>query len=417
MLHFFIYLLIRLLTFPLRFFSYSALQKLGSWAGYAAYFIFKKFRKRTLSNLALAKDLHLSGAQIQATAKRSFGSLMTTCLEYAKLAQEKDIHHIVQCLNPEKALGLLSEGKGVIFFCGHQANWELLFLEGTSRMPGVAIGRPIKNTHLYNWILSIREKFGGKIITPKQAVKEGLRALKQGKFLGIVGDQGMPDSGFYSPFLGRMAWTSPLPAILSYRSGRPILVATTYRKDGKYWIEYSDPIWPDPNRSMEEEIPRLMTSSLSHLEKSILTYPEQWLWQHNRWKQQVPGKLKKAFRQECICILLPQDPEKYQSLLSYLPLFRKFYPTEFITFYIPKGFSVPNIDAEMTFYDYKEELLVEDYRFKLVFDFTSDSKIRAHFLKLSAFDVFSWDDLVKLSGLSPQSSLSEILPQALSYAS
>ena len=59
-------------------------------------------------------------------------------------------------------------------------------------MPGVAIGRPVKNHFLYNWVVSMREKYGGKIIAPNQAIKEGLRGLKKGAFLGIVGDQGCP---------------------------------------------------------------------------------------------------------------------------------------------------------------------------------------------------------------------------------
>ena len=78
---------------------------------------------------------------------------MITCLEYAKFAKEKEISRVVICENPEAAQAILNEGKGIIFFCGHQSNWEVLFLEGTSRMPGVAIGRPIKNQKLYDWVL------------------------------------------------------------------------------------------------------------------------------------------------------------------------------------------------------------------------------------------------------------------------
>ena len=99
---------------------------------------------------------------------------MITFLEYPKLAREKNISRIATCDNPETALQLLSSDSGVIFFCGHQANWELFFLEGTSRMNGVAIGRPIKNTYLYNWVQDLRQKFGGKIVAPKNALKEGL---------------------------------------------------------------------------------------------------------------------------------------------------------------------------------------------------------------------------------------------------
>ena len=125
-------------------------------------------------------------------------------------------------------------------------------------MPGVAIGRPIKNRYLYGWVQKMRQKFGGIIITPKNALKEGIKALQQGKFLGIVGDQGMPESSFSSSFLGRKAWTSTAPALLAYKSGCPLIVATTVRQNGHYTISYSDPIFPNKEHGAKEEVPRLM---------------------------------------------------------------------------------------------------------------------------------------------------------------
>ena len=69
-------------------------------------------------------------------------------------------------------------------------------------MKGLAIGKPIKNKYLYERVKSIREKNGGKITVPKSALKHGLKALRRGVFLGILGDQGMPSSDFSLPFLG-----------------------------------------------------------------------------------------------------------------------------------------------------------------------------------------------------------------------
>lgn len=192
------YLLFRLLSFPLAFFPLSWLQAMGNTLGLALYYCYPKYRKRALSNISLASDLNLSPDAIVPLTKASLQNLTITFLEYPKLAREKEIRRIVTCENPEIAESILKTGKGIIFFCGHQANWEVLFLEGTNRMAGVAIGRPIKNQYLYRWVISIREKFGGTMIPPPNALKEGLRALKSGKFLGIVGDQGMPNSGFSS---------------------------------------------------------------------------------------------------------------------------------------------------------------------------------------------------------------------------
>ncbi len=375
------YLLIRLVTLPFLFLPYKAIHKLGKHLGTLAYYCIPKFRKRALSNLALAKDLHLSNKEIRRIAKESIQSLMITCLEYPKLSIEKKISRIASCDNPEEADALMANGKGVIFFCGHQANWELLFLEGTTRMPGVAIGRPIKNHYLYNWVLKMRQKFGGIIITPKNAIKEGLRGLKNGAFLGIVGDQGMPDSGYSSPFLGREAWTSPVPALLAYKTNTPLIVATTIRENGKYRIHYSPALFPNQDASKETEVKRLMDEALCLFENSIKTRPEQWLWVHNRWKLQTVGLLKRPYRQDSIALFLPEN----DALISKLSTIRTLYPKEHISLFVPKSLQDKiNFQAEVHPYTNLKETLKDDYRFKLIFNFTDNSNINKHYKKRSA---------------------------------
>lgn len=292
----------------------------------------------------------------------------------------------------------MKEGKPVIFLCGHQANWEILFLEATRRMPGAAIGRPIKNRLLYSWILSIREKYDGKIFEPKEAFKMGFKALKQGRFVGIVGDQGMPDSGYCSPFFGKNAWTSPLPALLSYRTGSPLMVATTRRVNNHYITNYSDPIWPDQNAPMQQEIDRMMREALLLLEMSIKEHPEQWLWSHNRWKQQTLKTIKSRYRHDCLCFILPSDRSAFDKVKALLPTIREIYPLEFITIKVPTAFAgeVTLENAEIEPYDQLQDACTKDYRFKLVFNFTQHSDIGKHYKKLAAFDVVTINDLIFL---------------------
>ncbi len=417
-MHYLSFILILILTWPIRWLPYPAIHRLGAWLGRAAYHLLPSFRKRALSNLAMATDLHLTPQEIQRLAKASLENLMITCLEYPKLASEKKIENIASCENPEVAEQLMKEGKPVIFFCGHQANWEILFLEGTNRMPGVAIGRPIKNQLLYSWVVKMREKFGGKIITPQNAIKEGLRALKKGCFLGIVGDQGRPDSGYSSPVFGRTAYSSPIPALLSHRTGCPIIVATTKRTQGRYVIHYSDPIWPNDDAPMEQEIDRLMRQSLSLLEQGIRENPGQWLWVHNRWKLQSLDVIKRPFRHESIALFLPEDRVQFMDILSHLPTLRSIYSQESITLFAPRNFtpisSLKNV--EVVPYDNHSDLLVNDYRFKLIFNFSGLAEIASHFKTQGAFTVVDAAELKKRAGLHSSNDLSEILKKAICHA-
>ena len=410
------YILIRTLTYPFSWMSYTAIRRIGKWIGSIGFYFMREYRKRALSNLALATDLSLDKKELIRIAKKSFQNLAINCLEYPRLAREKDLSRAIVCENPEVADELYKKGQGIIFFCGHQSNWEILFLDGTARMKGIAIGKSIKNKRLYSWIVSIREKNGGKIIAPRNAVREGLRALKKGVFMGIVGDQGMPDSGYSFPFLGRRAWTSTAPALLAYKTNSPIIFAATRRVKGGYRIRYSDPIWPELAQPAETEVIRMMNQALTLLQESIRHSPGEWLWQHNRWKQQTPQNLYKRFRYDCLCVILPPDPKE---ILPHLATLKSIYPTDFLFLLAPASLrSIPLIDADETiYYTRLEETLLDDFRFKLIFNFTDYEPIHRHYEKLSAFEVLTLNLLKELARphlpLHLKDDLSEIFKRAL----
>jgi KDO2-lipid IV(A) lauroyltransferase len=410
-----LYYLIRTVTYPCRFLPYSYLHKLGKFLGSIAFHFMREYRKRALSNLALANDLALTNEQLIYYAKKSFQNLAINCLEYPKLAQEKDFSKVIRCENPQVAEEIYKQGKGIVFFCGHQSNWEVLFLDGTSRMNGIAIGKTIKNKRLYNWVVSIREKNGGKIIAPRNALKEGLRALRKGFFIGIVGDQGMPDSGYAFPFLGRRAWTSTAPALLAYKTNSPIIFASTRRVKGGYVIRYHDPIHPDLNKPAETEVVCMMDKALTLLQESIKRSPGEWLWQHNRWKQQTTHNLYKRFRQDCICVILPE--KGFSEVILLLTTLKEIYPLVFLFLFVPeKHRNTKLIDADETIYYQRiEQTLIHDLRFKLIFNFTDYRPIHAHYEKLSAFEVLDFKQIKELASehVQPHHDLSDILKRAL----
>ncbi|HLB52900.1 MAG TPA: hypothetical protein VJK48_04255 [Chlamydiales bacterium] len=412
----FTYYLIRFFSFPLQWLPLSWIRLIGKAIGSSIFHLVPRYRKRALSNLGLATELKLTKEEQYRIAKESFQNVAIVCLEYPRLWVEKSLSPAIYCKNPEVAQELHDQGKGIIFFCGHLSNWETLFLEGTWRMKGIAIGKPIKNKRLYRWIVAIREKYGGKIIAQKDAVKEGLRALKKGFFIGIVGDQGMPSSGYSFPFLGRRAWTSTAPALLAYRTGCPILVVWTRRTKKGYEITYSDPIWPNSEEPIERETVRMMDLSLTLLQDEIRKGPGEWLWQHNRWKQQTPKNVYKQFRHDSVCLILPPNPEKF---LPHLSTFRKIYPLDFLLICAPNFCREEKlIEAdEIFYYQNIEETLLDDYRCKLVFNFSDFAPIKHHYLSLSAFEVLDFPKLKKLADphLPPhlKEDVSEILKRAL----
>jgi len=385
-----LYLFVRLFLFPFAFLPHRLIHLIGAALSPLPYILLPSWRKRALSNLSLQGSLPLTLKQKRTITRQAFANLLITVFEYSKFAYSKSIDKTIICVNPETADKIRSEGKGIVFFCGHQSNWEALFLDGTRRMPGVAIGRPIKNLHLYNWIQSIRERFGGTIVDPAGGIAKGFRALKGGKFMGIVGDQGMPEEGYFSSFLGTPCWTSPVPAMLSYRANVPLMVATTHREKGKYFITYSDPIYPDLSRPLEQEIPRLMDYALDLFGQSVIKHPGEWLWQHNRWKQETPKRVYYRYRHDSILAILPPAPA--------IDTLREIYPHAFLTFLLPSNTPFhPN--EETISYSTPQERYLDDYRFKMVLNFSGDKKLSRYYKKRA----------LKVLDLSPTTNLTELL--------
>lgn len=369
-----IYFLFRFFGFIISSLPPSILHVFAKQAGIWAYYLHRPFRKKALSNLAIAYGESKSEAERKKIAIDSFQNLMITLLEFFCLKRGKVAAKIEQ--NSEVA-ALLEKKQGVIFLTGHQANWEIPFLAVTARFPGVAIGRPIKNRRLYRFVLSVREQNGGKIVMPKSAIRQGVRALKEGKFLGIVGDQAFPSSPYSYPLFGTRAWTTSTPALLAYKTNSPIVVGITKRIGNGYEIKGSSPIWPNLDAPLKDEVTRMMDIAMSQLEKSIQELPGQWMWVHDRWKQQEIDHVKRIYRYGFILVILPKDPD-----LSLISLLQKIYPRSFLTFYAPKEISLSGCIVK--YYEKESDLFQRDYRFQLVLDFYGSAQLRRHFRKLGA---------------------------------
>jgi hypothetical protein len=124
-----------------------------------------------------------------------------------------------------------------------------------------------------------------------------------------------------------------------------------------------------------------MRQVLAVFEASIKERPHEWLWIHNRWKQQQPGKIYKKFRHDAIALIFP-DTATAQASIAEL---RSLYPLEQITAFVPSAFDCPDIEVKT--YD---ELFAPDYRFKLLVDFTQNLEAQKHFKKLSALHISSF---------------------------
>ncbi len=392
---FFLYCGFRVFGFFISLLPYPLLHAVGRKMGVALYYVHLPFRKKSLTNLMIAFGTRLSEERRIEIAKESFQNLAITCLELFRVKKSKGrLSEIVELHEHTEAYSLMKQGQGFIFLSGHQANWEIPFIALTEKHEGIAIGRPIKNLWLYKWILSIREMHGGTIVMPRNAIRQGIKVLKEGKFIGIVGDQAFPESAYSYPLFGTRAWTTTAPALLAYRTNSPIVVAMTARIGHRYVVKGSSLLWPDLTQPREQEVVRLMDEAMAILEKSIEQHPGQWMWQHDRWKQQGIDHVKREYRFGFVLIVLPPDPAEF---LPLVPLFREIYPRSFLTFFVPEGTTLSLEEATVLTYKSEQDLFVRDWRYQLVLDFYDSPRLRRHFLKLGAFKALHVKKMKKIS--------------------
>jgi KDO2-lipid IV(A) lauroyltransferase len=180
----------------------------------------------------------------------------------------------------------LTKKRGAVLLFGHFGNWELLggWL-AFSGYPIDAMVREPDDPDLQGFLESYRNTMGMGTIG-KDSLREPIKRLKQGRFVGIAGDQHWGNMGIDVPFFGRSCSTAPGPAAYALLSGAPLIPIAAYRLGPfRYFFEAQKPIEVPKTGSRDEKIREMTFESNRALEKMIRRAPEQWLWMHRRWRE------------------------------------------------------------------------------------------------------------------------------------
>lgn len=179
----------------------------------------------------------------------------------------------------------VAKKNGAVLLFGHFGNWELLggWL-AFSGYPIDAMVREPDNSELRDLLQSYRNIMGMGTIA-KDSLREPLKRLKQGRFVGIAGDQHWGSMGIDVPFFGRSCSTASGPAAYALLSGAPLIPIAAYRLGPfRYCFEAQKPVKIPASGSRDEKIREMTAECNRALEKMIRRAPEQWLWMHRRWR-------------------------------------------------------------------------------------------------------------------------------------
>lgn len=272
----------------LRALPHRASRSLGAVVGNLGHALDRRHRQVALDNVAIAFP-ELSPAERADLVRRCFrhfGSALCEAISADRFSYEEFCEHFT-FEGWEHVEAAESLGKGLFVLGSHMGYWEFSARPiGLYRGTIHTVARPADNPHLDRELVRLRERFGYAVVPKHGAARRMLQLLKQGERIGILVDQRVQErEGIQVPFFGRPAWTTPVLARLSLRSGAPVLPVFAYAEPkGRYRFVAHPPIAPPEGARDDEEVVTALTRRyLEATEEEIRRHPEQWLWMHRRW--------------------------------------------------------------------------------------------------------------------------------------
>ncbi|MBS0659547.1 MAG: lysophospholipid acyltransferase family protein [Verrucomicrobia bacterium] len=178
---------------------------------------------------------------------------------------------------------------GAIFCSAHFGNYEWASLAtGFVGARVLVVAQEFKNPALDRFFNDLRELSGHRITPRTQAMLKMLRAVKGGREgwagAGLLADLTLPPdqtATVLRAFGGLRKCVPVLPALLSERTGAPIVLASGFpQRDGSCRVVFHPPLEPSPGASRTELAQRFWDLC----EQVIRRRPSLWLWQYKHFR-------------------------------------------------------------------------------------------------------------------------------------
>jgi len=207
----------------------------------------------------------------------------------SKWIDQRFIERFVRVHKKDTLATVLAQGKGAIGLTAHIGNWELtaqILARWGYKVNAVTLSHRHKNVDMF--FSYLRSVTGIRVIPVGVAVRQCFVALKRNEVVGILGDRDFSgENGIHVNFCGRQMLVPRGPAVLSLRTGAPIVPGFVIRseKDDRYFdYFFEEPIYPHRTNDEEQDV-RVMTEKIvAVIESYVRRYPRQWYMFRPFWK-------------------------------------------------------------------------------------------------------------------------------------
>src|SRR5437016_4929282 len=297
MFDFVVYLLYRAGSAVARALPLGLLFSLGQFLGFCAWLILGKYRRLAQRNVTIAFGNEKSPRQSRRLVRRHFQRLGANLLCSVKLTGmplEKMATRI-EAENLDFIHRELRAGRPVVLILSHLANWELfahILPKYIGYVRNSTIYQRLGNRFIDEHVRRVRGRAGVEMFDRKEGFDKAIKLLRDGGAIGILSDQHAGDHGVWVPFFGRLASTSPLPALLAKRTGAALVGVAIYTDGRARWRIVASPALTDN----QESVGCLTAQTNQVIEQQIRRAPGDWFWVHNRWKTPKPNFLLERYK-------------------------------------------------------------------------------------------------------------------------
>jgi heptosyltransferase-2 len=269
----------------------------GEFLGFCAWIILGNYRRLAQRNVTIAFGNEKSPRQLRRLVRRHFQRLGANLLCSVKLTGmplEKMATRI-EAENLDFIHRELRAGRPVVLILSHLANWELfahILPKYIGYVRNSTIYQRLGNRFIDEQVRRVRGRAGVEMFDRKEGFDKAIKLLRDGGAIGILSDQHAGDHGVWVPFFGRLASTSPLPALLAKRTRAALVGVAIYTNGRARWRIVISPALEDN----QESVGSLSAETNQVIEQQIRRAPEDWFWVHNRWKTPRPNFLLARYK-------------------------------------------------------------------------------------------------------------------------
>lgn len=250
------------------------------------YTLNKEHKKYAKANLDFAYGDSISEDRKNEIIKGSYTNLVYNLYEFVE-NQTLDLEGFEDKITVENEHYILDAKKNkrkIILITAHYGNWEYgnTFIP-LKYGPTTMVGRPMNNKYMNEELDATRTKNNTQMLTKKDASRGLVKALKSDRILGLVIDQ-HNGSGIDVNFFGHKVKQADSTSRLAVKFDALIVpLFFTMDQFGKYTAKFYEPI-DQRNYTDDDNILQLTQAQADIMEQHIKEKPEQWFWQHKRFK-------------------------------------------------------------------------------------------------------------------------------------